>query len=166
LKKNATQTTTAIVFSKKLTPEIAADRDELRKLLGLNSEATEFDIVHGSVPANDNEIALLTRSVLEILSDPSSYTGVPVVNVEQKRAFPSPAPEIADGAAVPPLIRILSSPQKPDDAFAAVPYGQNWYWIDDKDFASKRLFSLIMFLFTLTETGEKQGAPVITIPVG
>jgi hypothetical protein len=73
---------------------------------------------------------------------------------------------MANGAAVPPLIRILSSPQEPADVFAAVPYGQSWYWIDDKDFASKRLFSLIMFLFTLTETGDKQGAPIITIPVG
>jgi hypothetical protein len=60
----------------------------------------------------------------------------------------------------------LSSPQKPDDAFAAVPYRQEWYWIDDKDFPSKRLFSFIMFLFTLTDTGDKQGAPVITIPAG
>ena len=50
-------------------------------------------------------------------------------------------------------MRILSSSQKPADAFTAVPFGQDWYWIDDKDFASKRLFSFIMFLFTLTETG-------------
>jgi hypothetical protein len=47
-----------------------------------------------------------------------------------------------------------------------VQYRQDWYWIDDKDFASKRLFSFIMFLFTLTETEGKQGAPLITIPVG
>jgi hypothetical protein len=38
------------------------------------------------------------------------------------------------------------------------------YWIDDKDFASKRLF-LFMFLYTLFETGDKQGAPVITVAV-
>ena len=166
VKRSGTQTATAIVFSKKLTPEIAADRDELRKLLGLNPEADEFDVVYGSVASNDKEIALLTRSVLEILTDLSSYTDVPAANVEQKRTFPSPAPEIVNGAPVPPLIRILSSPQRPDDAFAAVPYGQNWYWIDDKDFASKRLFSFIMFLFTLTDTGDKQGAPIITVPVG
>jgi hypothetical protein len=118
------------------------------------------------VAANDKEIALLTRSVLEILTDLSSYTDVPAANVEQKRTFPSPAPEIVNGAPVPPLMRILSSPQRPDDAFAAVPYGQNWYWIDDKDFASKRLFTFIMFLFTLTDTGDKQGAPIITVPAG
>jgi hypothetical protein len=166
VKRTGPETATAIVFSKKFTPAIAADRDEVRKLLGLNPETDEFDVVYGSVAANDKEIALLTRSVLEILTDLSSYTDVPAANVEQKRTFPSPAPEIVNGAPVPPPIRILSSPQKPDDAFVAVPYGQNWYWIDDKDFASKRLFSFIMFLFTLTEPGDKQGAPIITVPAG
>jgi hypothetical protein len=166
VKRIGTQTATAIVFSKNLTPTIAADREAVRKLLGLNSETEEFDVVYGSVAANDKEIALLTRSILEILTDLSSYTDVPAVNVEQKRTFPTPAPEIVNGAPVPPPIRILSSPQKPLDAFVGVPYGQNWYWIDDKDFASKSLFSFIMFLFTLTETGDKQGAPVITVPVG
>jgi hypothetical protein len=157
---------TLIVFSKKLNPAIEADRAEVRKLLGLNPETEEFSVVYGSVAANDKEIALLTRSMLEILSDLSSYIDVPVANVEQKRTVPSPAPELVNGVPVPPLIRILSSPQKPDDAFAAVPYRQEWYWIDDKDFPSKRLFSFIMFLFTLTDTGDKQGAPVITIPAG
>ena len=104
--------------------------------------------------------------MLEILTDLSSYIDVPPAKVEQKRTFPTPAPEIVNGASVPALMRILSSPQKPDDAFAAVPYGQDWYWIDDKDFPSKRLFSFIMFLFTLTDTGDKQGAPIVTIPAG
>jgi hypothetical protein len=166
VKKTGDQVSTSIVFSKKLTPALEADRDEIRKLLGLDAQADEFNVVYGSVAANDHEIALLTRSVLEILTDLSSYVEVPAANVEQKRTFPSPAPEIVNGAPVPPLIRILTSSQKPDDSFAAVPYRQEWYWIDDKDFASKRLFTFIMFLFTLTDTGEKQGAPIITVPVG
>ena len=64
---------TLIVFSKKQTPAVEADRAEVRKLLGLNPEADEFSVVYGSVAANDKEIALLTRSMLEILSDLSSY---------------------------------------------------------------------------------------------
>ena len=166
VKKTGDQVASLLVFSKKPDPAIEADRDEVRKLLGLNPQADEFNVVYGSVAANDHEIALLTRSMLDILSDLSSYIDVPAANLEQKRTFPSPAPEIVNGAPVPALIRILSSPQKPDDAFAAVPYREEWYWIDDKDFASKRLFSFIMFLFTLTDTGEKQGAPIITVPVG
>ena len=96
VKKTGTQTTTAIVFSKKLNPAIAADRDEVRKLLGLDPQTDEFDVVYGSVAANDKEIALLTRSVLEIITDLSSYIDVPAAKVEQKRTFPSPAPEISE----------------------------------------------------------------------
>src|SRR6266545_925418 len=166
VKKIGNQAETLIVFSKKPNPAIQAERAEVRKLLGLDPQTDEFNVVYGSVAANDKEIALLTRSLLEILTDLSSYIDVPAANVEQKRTFPSPAPELVNGAPVPGLIRILSSPQKPDDAFAAVPYSQDWYWIDDKDFASKRLFSFIMFLFTLTDTGDKQGAPIVTIPAG
>jgi len=166
VKKTGDQVSTSIVFSKKLPPALQADRDEVRKLLGLDPQADEFSVVYGSVAANDHEIALLTRSVLEILTELSSYIDVPAADVEQKQTFPSPAPEVVSGSPVAPLIRIFTSPQKPDDVFAAVPYGQDWYWIDKKDFASKRLFSFIMFLFTLTDTGEKQGAPIITVPVG
>jgi hypothetical protein len=166
VKKTGDQTASFVVFSKKPDPAIEADRADVRTILGLDPTADEFSVVYGSVAANDKEIAMLTRSMLEILGDLSSYIDVPAVNAEQKRTYPSLSPELVNGAPVPPLMRILTSPQKPDDAFAAVPYRHEWYWIDDKDYASKRLFSFIMFLFTLTDTGDKQGAPVITVPVG
>jgi hypothetical protein len=104
--------------------------------------------------------------MLEILIDLASYIDVPETSAVERRTFPTPAPEVVNGAPVPPLIRISSSSHNPGDVFAAVPYHQDWYWIDDKDLPSKRLFSFIMFLFTLTETGDKQGAPIITVPVG
>jgi hypothetical protein len=161
------QVTTSVVFSKKtVSPAVQADRAEVRRLLGLNAEANEFSVVYGSVAANDKEIAMLTRSLSEILTDLSSYIDVPADNVEQKRTYPSPPPELANDVPVPPLLRIHSSRQKPDDAFAAVPYGRDWYWIDNKDFPSKKLFSFIMFLFSLVEPQEKQGAPIVTIPTG
>ncbi len=166
VRKTGDQTATLIVFSKKPSPEVEAARAEVRKLLGLDPKAEEFNVVYGSVAVNDKEIAILTRSMLDILTDLSSYIEVPTASTTERRTFPTPPPEEFNGAPVAPLIRILSSAQSPGDAFAAVPYRQEWYWIDDKDFASKRLFSFIMFLFTLTETeGGKQGAPLITIPV-
>ena len=166
VRKTGDQTATLIVFSKKPNPTVEAERSEVRRLLGLDPKAEEFNVVYGSVAVNDREIAMLTRSMLEILIDLSSYIEVPAASVSERRTFPTPAPEVAGGVAVPPLIRIVSSPQSPGDAFAAVSYRKDWYWIDDRDFASKRLFSFIMFLFTLTETEGKQGAPIITIPAG
>jgi hypothetical protein len=166
VRRTGEQTSTLIVFSKKPNPTVEAARAEVRRLLILDPKAEEFSVVYGSVATNDKEIAILTRSMLEILIDLSSYIEVPPASSTERRTFPTPAPEVANGAPVAPLIRILSSPQIPGDAFAAVPYRQDWYWIDDKDLASKRLFSFIMFLFTLTEPGDKQGAPIITVPVG
>jgi hypothetical protein len=166
VRKTGDQTATMIVFSKKPNPEVEAARGEARALLGLDPKAEEISVVYGSVAVNDKEIAILTRSMLEILIDLSSYIDVPAASATEPRTFPTPAPEVVNDVPVEPLIRIFSSTQSPEDAFAAVPYRQEWYWIDDKDFASKRIFSFIMFLFTLTETGDKQGAPVITIPVG
>lgn len=166
VRKTGEQTSTLIVFSRKPSAEIDAARAEVREILGLDPKAEEFSVVYGSVASNDREIALLTRSMLEILIDLASYIEVPERNAAERRTFATPAPEILNGAPMAPLIRILSSAQRPADAFAAVPYRNEWYWIDDKDLASKRLFSFIMFLFTLTETEGKQGAPVITIPVG
>jgi hypothetical protein len=38
--------------------------------------------------------------------------------------------------------------------------------IDDRDMGSKRMFSFIMFVFTLVEPGSKEPTPVLTIPTG
>jgi hypothetical protein len=166
IEKTADRDTSIVVFKKKVNPALEADVAEVRRLLGLDSEALEFNVVYGSVAANDREIALLTRPMIEILIDLSSYIEVPAASLAEGRTFPSPAPERVNDDPVIPLIRIFSSPQRPEDFFAAVPYRQDWYWIDDKDFPSKHLFSFVMFLFTFLETETKQGAPIITLPAG
>ena len=38
--------------------------------------------------------------------------------------------------------------------------------INDRDMRSKKIFSFLMFVFTLVETGEKGTAPIVTIPTG
>ena len=65
-----------------------------------------------------------------------------------------------------PLLRVKSSLERPSDTFVAVPYRNHWYWIDDRDIPSKRMFSFIMFIFTLVEPGTREAPPVLTIPTG
>ena len=113
---------------------------------------------------SDEEVALLTRSITEILTDISSTVEVPAEHVAEKRVPPTMESE---GEGVKgPLIRILCSREKPGDDFAAVPYRDRWFWIDDRDYQSKKLFSFLMFVMTLTETGGKEGAPIVTISAG
>jgi hypothetical protein len=61
-------------------------------------------------------------------------------------------------------MRIFSATEKPPDTFAAIPYRGHWYWIDDRDLKSKRVFAFMLMLFTLADTGEKESPPLITIP--
>ena len=54
--------------------------------------------------------------------------------------------------------------ERPGDAFVAIPYHGHWFSIDDRDPASKNLFSFILLLFTFVETGSKDIVPVLSIP--
>lgn len=138
----------------------------IRKTLGLDPAGIEFRVVYGSSARDSSELAILTRSILEILVDSASRIEVPARHVEDKRVNPTMPEDTVAGVPVPALIRIQSSRLLPDDAYLAVPYRNHWFWIDDRDIRSKTMFSFLMFIFSLTDTEGKQGAPVITIPSG
>ena len=157
---------TLLTLRGKVDPNIEADTLMVRQLLGLDPQGGEFRVVYGAVAANDKELAMLTRSILDILVDMGSFITVPETHVQEKRVAPSDEPEVGPGGSIPPLVRIQSGAEKPGDAFVAVPYRNHWYWIDDRDLPSKGLFSFLMFLFTLVETGDKGAPPVVTIPAG
>ena len=156
--------TLVMIFRKKTDPETEATGKEVRRMLGLKEDGGDFRVVYGSASSGDDEIALLTRSIIEILSDISATIEVPAEHVSEKRVNPTmvPAGEGIKGN----LIRIISSKERPTDDFIAVPYRDRWFWIDDRDYQSKKLFSFLMFVMTLTETGGKEGAPVVTISAG
>ncbi len=146
--------------------ETRAASQEIRKLLGLNPAATELRVAYGSVAKDDQEIAILSRSILDVLVELASYIDVPAEHVTEKRVNATLPVENHAGKPLPPLLRIHCSPSKPDDAFIAVPYRGHWFWLDDRDMFSKRMFTFLMFIFTLVETGDKTPPPVITIPTG
>lgn len=164
VKKVEGRDTLVMIFRKRAAPETEAMGREVRKILGLKEDGGEFKVVYGSASSGDDEIALLTRSVLEILSDIASTVEVPADHVIEKRATPTME---AEGSGIKgPLIHIHSSKERPAEDFASVPYRNHWFWIDDRDYPSKRLFSFLMFVMTLTETGGKEGAPIVTISAG
>ena len=70
----------------------------------------------------------------------------------------------AGQAAGRPLVHIRSGRGEPAQAYAAVPYKGHWYWIDETDVDSKRIFTFLMILFSLAETGQAPAAPVVTVP--
>ncbi len=152
-------------FRGKVDPSVQEDILFARKTLGLDPSASDIRVVYGSVAKDDKELAILTRSIIEIIIDLASYIDVPSAHVEEKRVNQTMAEETVNGVPVPPLIKIYSSIERPADAFISVPYRSYWFWIDDRDLRSKSLFSFLMVIFSLTETGgAKEGAPIITVP--
>jgi hypothetical protein len=155
-----------MMFRENLDPGVEADVLAIRRALGLDPNARDFRVVYGSVAANDREIAILTRSVFEVLVDLSSLVTVPDAHVAERRVAPTAEPETGPSGPVRPLIAVMSGLEPPADAFVAVPYRGHWFWIDDRDMPSKRMFSFILLIFALVEPGAKESPPVLTIPTG
>jgi hypothetical protein len=166
LRVQRTDRTEAILmtFRQNVDPATAEASLAVRQRLGLDPTTQEIRVVYGSIAANNKELALLTRSILEILIDLSSFITVPEVHVRERRVGPTHEDEAGPEEPIRPLIQISSAAERPSDAFTAVRYRSHWFAIDDHDMPSKRLFTFLMFLFTLVETGGKAGAPIVTIP--
>jgi hypothetical protein len=146
--------------AKDITPQMTADANELRELLGLDPEAREFRLVYGSISTGPREIAMTTRSLLRVLGMLATHVDVPAQDLAEGRAVPGVTD--LDARAV----RFHSGREAPPDAFVAVKYRNTWFWIDDRDLTTKRVFTLIMVIFTMADTSGNQGMPVLTIPTG
>ena len=158
--------TVTVVFGRLRDASIEADRQFIRKTLGLNPDATEFHLAFGALAKNDQEIAVLTRSMLEILAELASNIEVPAADVAEQWVLPTLSEDAKAGPYATPMLQVHSGGTRPAYAFVAVPYHNSWFWIDGRDFPSKRTFSLIMILFTLVEPATKEEAPIVTLPLG
>lgn len=145
-----------------LPPEVQADRELVRELLGLRPGLEEFEVVYGTVSERDDQIAIQTRSGFQIMNQLGSDVEVPAEHIAELRTY-APPPTPPGDPTLPPSVRILSGTSTPDDAFTAVKYREHWYWIEDRDFRSKGTFTFLMIILTLAEKGEALQPPVVTI---
>jgi hypothetical protein len=161
-KESKQEGTVMVISQKNLSPEIQADRELVRKLLGLQPDLQEFKIVSGTVSGKDDAIAIQTRSGFQILNLLGSHVEVPPEHIAEGRTY-SLIKESAGTQSLPPLISIHAGNSRPADAFSVVKYRDYWYWIDDRDYRSKGIFTFLMIIMTLAETEEKVQPPVVTI---
>jgi hypothetical protein len=147
------------VRSKDIPQSLVDDLAEMRQLLRLDPGVHEFKIVFGMLPKDKNEIAFRTRSVLRILTYLALSVQVPEQDLAAGRApainFPA--------SSMAPQFTVLGSCKKPDDCFAAVCHRGSWFWVDDRDFNSKRTMSYLKILLGLAEGKQKEAGPALTI---
>jgi hypothetical protein len=154
-----------LIFRPNIAAAVEGSLRNIKRILGLDPDAEVFRVTYGVVPQSDTEIAFVTRSILEVLTDLASRIDVPETHVAEHRVAPTPEADLGPGGLVPDLIRVNTSPDRPPDiAFVTTPYRGHWFTIDDRDLRSKRLFTFLMFLFTFVETPGGVPGPILTIP--
>ena len=78
-----------MTFRQQVDPAIADASHAVRQRLGLDPAAQDIRVVYGSVAANTKELAILTRSIFEILVDIASVISVPEAHVRDHRVGPT-----------------------------------------------------------------------------
>lgn len=166
LKKAKGQDSTVMFFhDKNISAEVKQKNEELNKILGLDPGARSITVSYGSVQKNNREMAMLTQSLLQIMITLATQITVPEAHVKDGRTVPSTNMLDQQGRDWR-LIDIKHSVEAPENAFTKVKYRDHWFWVDDRDFHSKRTFAFLMIIFSLMETGGQEGLPLVTIPAG
>src|SRR5262249_21352745 len=138
---------------------LAAKGTEIKSILGIKQDLRELKINYGGYSGRNDEIDMLTRSMLQIMLEFAAVVQVPEVDVAQGKATPGLV-EASDAALNGPPSRILVKDTASKDAYVATQYNRRWYWIADTDIQSKYTFAIIMLLFSIADTGVRGSAPV------
>lgn len=156
----------AVMFFADNPPEaLLKDSALVHEILGLKQGANEFTLTFGAVARDDKEIAVLSRSMMEMLYEFASEVEVPEKDVKEGRTFPTPVAPDNPNPRDNPLVRIHSSRLPPTDALVSHRYRNRWFWIDDRDYASKSAFAFLNVFFSLAESGVAPQIPVVTVPI-
>lgn len=165
IEKRDKQEAVVVFFRRKADRNLDSELSETGRLLGLKPGTTEFRVIYGNAPMQEGEIAILTRSIMDLILELSAQIEVPPEQAAEGRTYAT-SPEVGDGKGqTPPFIRVRCTKEKPSDSFTSVEYRNHWFWIDDRDRRSKSIFSFMMILLSLVETGQQPVAPLVTVPI-
>jgi len=154
---------TAVLFFQRddLSEDIQAKGAEVRRLLKLPADQQKFVLTYSPMRGTANELAVNSRSMLQILGAFASYVEVPEIHLKEGLAAPAFERE---SAAQRTIGRIRGGSAKPANAYVAVQYQGQWFWVDGSDWQAKRALTAVMFFFTLADTGNPERLPLVTIP--
>ena len=142
--------------------EILEKAAEIRRIFKLPADQQKFLLTYSPVRGADTELAVNSRSMMQIMGAFASYLDVPEEHLKDHRAVPAFGSDTQEERQS--QVRIHSGKEEPVGAFVAVHYRDYWFWVDDGDFQTKRALMAVMFFFTLSDSGGNDKLPLITIP--
>ena len=125
-----------LIFGPSKDPQLAARGRELKSILGIKPDLRELKVNYGGYSGRDDEIDMMTRSMLQIMLEFAAIVRVLELDVVQGKATPGLVDAQAAGALSGPPLRVLVTDMPPQDAYVAVQYNGRWFWIADTDIQS------------------------------
>jgi len=165
LERQRGEETAVMFFSNNPSDELAKDAIRVREILGINEGDMELTLTFGAISRNKLELAVLSRSLTEIMLEVASEIEVPAQHVEDGRTTPNHQTPENHSPRDLPMLRIHSSPLPIHDSNTAIWYRNHAFWISDRDIQSKKTFTFLLMLFPLAESGATPQIPIVTVPV-
>ena len=132
-------------------------------------DGTDFENVADD-PRPDVKVRL--RSFYSVLNLLAYGIKVPEKDEEEGRVFSKALYDkaVSEGRAVDLSRKFVvhsSRGDRPANAFVAVQHRDTWFYVDDRDYASKRFFNAIYDLFNMeiAPSSSGGGGPILTVPV-
>lgn len=135
---------------------------EFQQLLDLDPAVNEYEVVSSPQADGRRCLVIQTYSMMQIMAQVAARVDVPPEDVASGLAIPSLL--AGDGGGILKSGAVRHSQDKPTGAFAAVSFHGHWFWVDDHDLATKRVFSFLMLAFTLMEENRGSTPLQLTIP--
>lgn len=144
--------------------------DQVRTLLGIESDGNQFSLNTNFLEAAANQWTVRTRSLSSLLyylsqnvDTPYAHQSAGLVTVTEARGG-----GVFDWGATPAgrLFQVRTGLERPHGAYIATFYRGHWFWIEDSDLESKSTFMLLRQLFDLQAGQSTVQGPTLTLPVG
>jgi len=147
------------VLDKQGLPESTRQKSlRVGEIIGLEPGLDRYRVIYAPFKTNSATLAMQTRSVIQMLSAMAGFIDIPADHV----TFTSPGHDVSRLSTRP--FHVRSGTERPEHSFAEIKYEDHWFWIENSDILSKRVFTLMLFITTLTNQANSPNAPVLTIP--
>jgi hypothetical protein len=141
-----------------------AESREVRRILSLSPTGERFKVYYGGYSGKDDEIAMMTRSMMQVMLELAARIKIPQLDVAQGKVAPIQVEAQAAEPQLVPSVNVQSGSEAPSNASVTVEFDHRWFWIDDTDYRSKAVFASVMLLFSISDVGVKGTGPIVTIP--
>jgi hypothetical protein len=136
----------------------------MRRILHLTGSGQSLPVRYGGWSGKGDEIAITTRSMLQVMLELGILAQVPEPDIAGGKATPGAGSIPSPTTERPPLLNIMSGEAPPAEVYVAIGYKGRWFWIADADIRSKSIFTSVMLLFSISDVGVRSAPPVVTVP--